>query len=131
MRDGLEKLGDRGYVHARFRRSQLAAEDRRNVDHAVREAIDTTPVTGATAAGDARKLRGIPAIGMSVAGVITDTGELGALMAQRPDYGNVRHTRHDPLCAFPDFLVGRRFVVRTHRSVSSSPSSGHSTNSPK
>lgn len=37
---------------------------------------------------DAQRLRGIPAIGPSVAGVITDENELHSLMAQRPDYGN-------------------------------------------
>jgi hypothetical protein len=42
------------------------------VDHAVREAEDRT-VYSTTLAGDPQKLRGIPAIGLSVAGAIPGT----------------------------------------------------------
>lgn len=80
-------LGDNAHIATRFRRHQLALEDQDAVDQAVRDSVDTSPVTGATAAGDSRKLRGIPAIGHGVSGVTTAAGELGQLMAQRPGVG--------------------------------------------
>lgn len=79
------KLGDNPRIAPRFRRHQLALQDHDNVTDAVGQADDTTTHAGATASGDSRKLRGLPAIGTGVAGVITNAGELGALMAQRPN----------------------------------------------
>ncbi len=54
-------------------RRQLQAQDRANVDRAVNESgpIEHTP--GATAPGDSRKLRGIPAIGRNVRGAVPGT----------------------------------------------------------
>ncbi len=49
-------------------RRQLQATDRTAVDRAVNEAGPIVHSPGATAPGDSRKLRGIPAIGRSVRG---------------------------------------------------------------
>jgi hypothetical protein len=54
-------------------RRQLEATDRRNVDRAVQDAGPIQHTPGATAPGDGRKLRGIPAIGRGVSGAIRDT----------------------------------------------------------
>jgi hypothetical protein len=53
-------------------RRQEQAADRENVDRILREVSDEPPSSGAgaTAAGDWRRLRGIPAIGRGVAGAI-------------------------------------------------------------
>lgn len=47
----------------RFYRRTLARQDQAAVDKAVNESVDNTPVAGATAPGDRRKLRGIPVAG--------------------------------------------------------------------
>lgn len=57
----------------RYLRQQHAATDQANVDKAVRDAGPINHHPGATAAGDSRKLRGIPAIGRGVTGAIRDT----------------------------------------------------------
>jgi FAD synthase len=44
-----------------------------NVDQATRQATDHHEVYATTLAGDPKKLRGIPAIGLSVAGAIPGT----------------------------------------------------------
>jgi hypothetical protein len=52
----------------RYLRRQLEAKDLANVDRATRDATDDGKTYKTTAAGDSRKLRGIPAIGRSVTG---------------------------------------------------------------
>jgi hypothetical protein len=58
----------------RFRRRELEAQDLAKVASIVAEAGPDPslgrPVAGATAAGDGRRLRGIPAIGRGVSGAI-------------------------------------------------------------
>jgi hypothetical protein len=58
----------------RFYRTQEAADDHakitRNLIESGEMAPDTLTSAGATAAGDERRLRGIPAIGRGVAGAI-------------------------------------------------------------
>lgn len=63
-------------VMPRAYRRQLQAADQANVDRAVRASADTptsATLTPATAGGDHRKLRGIPAIGRGVTGAIPGT----------------------------------------------------------
>lgn len=57
----------------RFQRQQQQIEDQRKVARIVEDAADVPAHTGATAAGDGRKLRGIPAIGRGVTGAINNT----------------------------------------------------------
>jgi hypothetical protein len=67
-----------------FRR-QLEAADRAKVDRIVREAGgDDEPATaaGATAPGDARRLRGIPAVGRGSSSTMSGTDPLRALLAK-------------------------------------------------
>lgn len=61
-------------VMPRAYRRQLQAQDRLAVERAVRDSSsDDNRAYPATAAGDARKLRGIPAIGRNVRGAIRGT----------------------------------------------------------
>jgi len=55
-------------VMPRAYRRQLQATDQQAVDRAVQDAGPIIHTPGATAPGDSRKLRGIPAIGRSVRG---------------------------------------------------------------
>ncbi len=54
-------------------RRQLQATDHQAVDKAVNEAGPIVHSPGATAPGDSRKLRGIPAIGRNVQGAVPGT----------------------------------------------------------
>lgn len=66
-----------------FRR-QLAAEDEAKVRRIVAEVGDAempSSTAGATAAGDERRLRGVPAVGRGVSGAIPGTSPVGALLA--------------------------------------------------
>lgn len=56
-----------------YLRRQLAYRDSANIERAVGEAQHIHQNSGATAAGDERKLRGIPAIGRGVTGAIRNT----------------------------------------------------------
>ena len=60
-------------VMPRAYRRQLQTQDHEAVDRAVNESGPIVHTPGATAAGDSRKLRGIPAIGRTVRGAIKDT----------------------------------------------------------
>ena len=67
-----------------FRR-QLQALDSAKVARIVAEAgepEEPASAAGATAAGDERRLRGVPAVGRGVAGAIPGTNPLGALLAR-------------------------------------------------
>jgi len=67
-----------------FRR-QLQAEDSEKVDRIVGEVgepVAPAGVAGATAAGDERRLRGIPAVGRGCAGAIQGSDPVQALMAK-------------------------------------------------
>jgi hypothetical protein len=73
-------------VPSRFPRSyrrQLEAADRAKVDRIV-EAADDEPATaaGATARGDGRRLRGIPAVGRGASSTMFGTDPLRALLAK-------------------------------------------------
>jgi len=66
----------------RFYKRTLQAKDQRMIAAAVIDSGDTAPtrtVTHATLPGDARRLRGIPAIGRSVSGCIPGTNPEQAL----------------------------------------------------
>lgn len=52
----------------RFFRRQTEADDRAKRDRIERDSVVVVPSPGASAPGDTRKLRGIPAIGRGVAG---------------------------------------------------------------
>lgn len=56
-----------------YLRRQLAYTDQANIDRATRDATDDSQRYTTTAAGDPRKLRGIPAIGRNVHGAIAGT----------------------------------------------------------
>jgi hypothetical protein len=60
-------------VMPRAYRRQLQAQDDAKIKRITAEAAPITHHPGATAAGDSRKLRGIPAIGRSVRGAIPNT----------------------------------------------------------
>ena len=60
-------------VMPRAYRRQLQAQDQANVDRITREAADDGQRYANTPGGDARKLRGIPAIGRNVRGAIPGT----------------------------------------------------------
>lgn len=60
-------------VMPRAYRRQLQAQDHAAVERAVAEAAPIQHQPGATAPGDTRKLRGIPAIGPNVTGAIPGT----------------------------------------------------------
>jgi len=64
-------------------RRQLQAEDLARVEEIVREvgeAEEPPAVAGATAAGDERRLRGIPAISRGTSGAIAGSDPLRALL---------------------------------------------------
>ena len=65
-------------------RSRLEAEDSRKVARIIAAAADTAPtsVAGATAAGDAMRLRGLPALSRHTSGAIPGTNPLSALLAK-------------------------------------------------
>ena len=65
-------------------RRQLQAQDEAKVARIVKEVGDEPPSSsaGATAAGDSRRLRGIPAVGRGCAGAIRGSNPVGALLAQ-------------------------------------------------
>ena len=65
----------------RFYRRQLEAEDAAAVDKAVRESSSSEPAPRATAAGDTRRLRGIPMFCRGVTGTAPGTDPLAALLA--------------------------------------------------
>jgi hypothetical protein len=74
-------------VPSRFPRSyrrQLEAADRAKVDRLVEPIADDEPATaaGATARGDGRRLRGIPAVGRGSSSTMFGTDPLRALLAK-------------------------------------------------
>jgi hypothetical protein len=70
----------------RFRRAQAEREAREQVDLILREVgelDDDAPLElRGTAAGDSRRLRGLPAIGRGVSGTMPGTSPHGALLAK-------------------------------------------------
>jgi hypothetical protein len=70
----------------RYLRRQLEAEDKLKVDQLVRDAEELpeqgSVAAGATAAGDARRLRGIPDVSRGTSGAIDGTDPLKALLAR-------------------------------------------------
>ncbi len=75
-------------------RRQLQAEDAAKVDRIVREAgEDVAPSSsaGATAGGDERRLRGIPAIGRGCAGAINGSDPMRALIQKEARQRRRRH----------------------------------------
>jgi hypothetical protein len=67
-----------------FRR-QLQAEDTEKLDRIIREAggdEEPSSAAGATAAGDSRRLRGIPAVGRGCSSTIPGTDPVRALLAR-------------------------------------------------
>ena len=65
--------------------SRLAAQDARKVERIVAETADAAPMgaAGQTAAGDGRRLRGIPAVSRHTSGAIPWTNPLAALLAKQ------------------------------------------------
>jgi hypothetical protein len=65
-------------------RRQLQAEDQAKLERILAEVVDEEPssAAGATAAGDSRRLRGIPAVGRGCSSTITGTDPLQALLAK-------------------------------------------------
>jgi hypothetical protein len=72
----------------RFYRTQEAADDHakitRNLIESGEMAPDTLTSAGATAAGDERRLRGVPVQARGVGGTVLGTHPLAALMAKQP-----------------------------------------------
>jgi len=70
-------------------RRQEQSSDTEKVDRILREVGDEQPATaaGATAAGDERRLRGIPAVGRGVSGAISSTDPVRALLAKEQRAG--------------------------------------------
>jgi hypothetical protein len=66
----------------RYLRRQLEAHDAAKVDRIVRQAVDEAPAAGATAPGDSRRLRGIPAVGRGTTGAVFGSDPLRALLAR-------------------------------------------------
>lgn len=64
------------------RNAQLDQHNAEVLAEFARETGEGLTFGGATAAGDERKLRGIPAIGRGVAGAIPDTNPLAAVLAK-------------------------------------------------
>jgi hypothetical protein len=65
-------------------RRQLQVEDQAKLERILAEVVDEEPASaaGATAPGDSRRLRGIPAVLRGTSGAIPGTGPLGALVAK-------------------------------------------------
>jgi hypothetical protein len=63
-------------------RRQLQVEDQAKLERILAEVVDEEPssAAGATAPGDSRRLRGIPAVGRGVAGAIQGTNPVAELM---------------------------------------------------
>jgi hypothetical protein len=68
----------------RFDRELQRVEDERKLRRVVLEVDDDEPdqVVGVTAAGDPRRLRGIPAVGRGTGGAIAGSDPLAALIAK-------------------------------------------------
>ena len=61
----------------------MIEEQRRTLDRILAEVGDEVLTTvGATAAGDPRRLRGLPAVGRGCGGAVFGTDPLGALLAK-------------------------------------------------
>jgi hypothetical protein len=63
---------------------QEAAEDARKLARLLDETSEVTPATRATAGGDGRRLRGIPAVGRGPGGAIAGTQPESALLRKQP-----------------------------------------------
>jgi len=61
----------------------LQAEDQEKLERILAEVVDEEPssAAGATAPGDSRRLRGIPAVGAGCSSTITGTDPVRALLA--------------------------------------------------
>jgi len=70
------RLRGSGLIGAWLTRTELEEAHHRAIVGAAVEASADVPITGQTAAGDTRKLRGIPAIGRGVAGAMNGTDGL-------------------------------------------------------
>jgi hypothetical protein len=66
----------------RFSKAMQAIEDARKLGQILMETGDVPEVTRATAAGDPRRLRGLPAVGRGSGGAIHGTNPLHALLAK-------------------------------------------------
>ena len=68
----------------RFDRERMLEQQRRTLERILAEVGDeeTAIAAGATAAGDPRRLRGIPAVGRGTSGAVFDTAPLRALLAK-------------------------------------------------
>lgn len=75
-----------GELLPRFHRFQQQPEDERAIAKAILEGeaadIPTRTAAGGTAAGDPRRLRGLPAIGRNVSGATIHTDPVRALLAK-------------------------------------------------
>jgi hypothetical protein len=68
----------------RHRKVQEAAEDARKLNRLLDETSEVTPAARATAGGDRRRLRGIPAVGRGTGGAIAGTSPESALLRKQP-----------------------------------------------
>lgn len=81
------RLRGSGLLGRWLERTELEQAHERAIVRAAAEAAAEIPTStgGPTAAGDTRKLRGIPAIGRGVAGAMKDTDPERALLRRQPD----------------------------------------------